>query len=583
MNGADIIAIIILTTVVVAVGVYLLHWLYRRSSKDISFVRTGFGGERVVMGGGAFVLPIVHGVTEVSMNTLRLEVLRAGEKSLITRDRMRVEVSVEFFVRVVPTAESVAAAARTLGHRTMNPESLKDLVQGRFVDAMGAVAATMSMEEMHEHRGDYIRHVQEQVVGTLIANGLELEATSLTGLDQADMKLFNPSNAFDAEGLTRLTEEIETRKKKRNDIEQDTLIAVRKKNLEAEKLTLQIDQESEYSRLDQEREVALRRAKQRAEIALENADRQREIEQAEINAKSAVDLERIARDRLLDAERIARELEVERLDVLRRRALEIEDQDRIIATALKSKDLSDAEKAAEIARADMVKAQEHVVSVRETEVAERRKTIELIAAQQEADHEAIKLTTIARAEKQAAMDRAEAEKVTIQVAQLHYAIDAEGKRRLNEAENLRSDASRRSAHYRRLVDNLPSIIRESVKPMENIDSIRILQVDGLPGFSNGSGAGGEGGGGGGKSASDGGPTTGSLADSAVNAALRYRVQAPFVDDLLKEIGIPPKTITNFGHLFAGEPATGKSEPKPARGESQSTPAKGASDSKNDES
>ena len=51
------------------------------------------------------MLPIVHDVTEVSMNTLRIEVRRAGEKSLITRNRMRVEVIVEFFVRVIPTAE----------------------------------------------------------------------------------------------------------------------------------------------------------------------------------------------------------------------------------------------------------------------------------------------------------------------------------------------------------------------------------------------------------------------------------------------------------------------------------------------
>ena len=569
MNGADIIAVIILTTVVIAVGVYLLHWLYRRSSKDISFVRTGFGGERVVMGGGAFVLPIVHGVTEVSMNTLRLEVKRSGEKSLITRDRMRVEVSVEFFVRVVPAPESVAAAARTLGHRTMNPESLKDLVQGRFVDAMGAVAATMSMEEMHEHRSDYIHAVREQVIGTLIANGLELEAASLTGLDQADIKLFNPSNAFDAEGLTRLTEEIETRKKKRNDIEQDTLVAVRKKNLEAEKLTLRIDQESEYSRLEQEREVALRRAKQRSEIALENATRQREIEQAEIDAKSEVEKERISRERMLDAERIGRELESERLEVLRRRALEIEDQDRIIATAMKSKDLSDAEQAAEVARAEMVKAQENVVSVRETEVAERRKTIELIAAQQEADQEAIKLTTIAQAEKRAAIDRAEAEKVAMDAARIHYEVDAEGKRRLNEAENLRSDASRRSAHYRRLVETLPSIIRESVKSMENIESIRILQVDGLPGFSEGSGGGGGGDGDLGTPSGDGGPRSGNLADSAVNAALRYRAQAPLVDDLLQEIGIPSKAITNIGNLFTGESAKGAADSKPAKGASKS--------------
>ncbi|MGH6644817.1 MAG: SPFH domain-containing protein, partial [Bradyrhizobium sp.] len=167
MNGANIIAIIILATIVIAVAVYLLHWLYRRSTKDISFVRTGFGGEKVVMGGGALVLPIVHDVTEVSMNTLRLEVRRAKEQSLITKDRMRVEVTVEFFVRVIPQPEAVATAARTLGRRTMNPESLKDLVQGRFVDAMGMVAATMTMEEMHEHRGKYIKGVRDQVAGSL--------------------------------------------------------------------------------------------------------------------------------------------------------------------------------------------------------------------------------------------------------------------------------------------------------------------------------------------------------------------------------------------------------------------------------
>ena len=102
MNGGDIIAIIILIAIVIAVLAYLLHWLYRRSSKDVSFVRTGLGGEKVVMGGGALVLPIVHDVTDVSMNTLRLEVHRSREKSLITKDRMRIELQVEFYVRVIP-------------------------------------------------------------------------------------------------------------------------------------------------------------------------------------------------------------------------------------------------------------------------------------------------------------------------------------------------------------------------------------------------------------------------------------------------------------------------------------------------
>ena len=73
MTGADAIAIITLLIILVAVGVYLLHWLYRHSSKDEAFVRTGLGGEKVVMGGGAFVIPIIHDMTRVNMNTVPLE------------------------------------------------------------------------------------------------------------------------------------------------------------------------------------------------------------------------------------------------------------------------------------------------------------------------------------------------------------------------------------------------------------------------------------------------------------------------------------------------------------------------------
>lgn len=547
MNGADIIAIIILAAIIIAVVVYLLHWLYKHSSKDLSFVRTGWGGERVVMGGGALVLPIVHDITEVSMNTLRIEVRRGDAKALITRNRMRIEVSVEFFVRVIPTAGAVAAAARTLGSRTMNPESLRDLVQGRFVDAMGAVAARMSMEEIHENRSEYIRGVRELVAPTLTENGLELETASLTGLDQADMKFFNPSNAFDAEGLTRLTEEIETRKKKRNDIEQDTAIAIKKKNLESEKLALSIDQESEYARLAQDREVQMRRAQQKAEVSLERTQREREIEEAQIRAKEATERARIAQQNAVEVERIQSEQVVERMEVQRRRALEVEEQDRVIALAAKAREQAAAQAAAEEMRAVMVKAQEHVASVRDHEIAERRKAVELIEAAQQAERDAIRVTTAAAAEMKAADDRAQAEIHAAEAARVRYEIDAEGRRKLNDAENMRNEASRRSAIQHELIANLPTIIRESVKPMESIDSIKILQVDGLPGLSGAQGAGGDGGDGGG--GGDGvGPRAPNLAENVVNSALRYRAQVPFVDALLDEIGMSPKALSSLGGL-----------------------------------
>src|SRR5690606_36939490 len=105
--------------------------LYRRSSKEISFVRTGWGGEKVILGGGAIVLPVLHEIIPVNMNTLRLEVRRADDQALITRDRMRVDVMAEFYVRVKPTADSIATAAQTLGQKTMSPNELKNLVEGK--------------------------------------------------------------------------------------------------------------------------------------------------------------------------------------------------------------------------------------------------------------------------------------------------------------------------------------------------------------------------------------------------------------------------------------------------------------------
>src|SRR6185437_3902851 len=114
---ATLIVTIVVLAIVIAIVVYLMNWLYRRSSKERAFVRTGLAGQKVVMNGGAFVLPIVHEVIPVNMNTLRLEVSRGRDKALITRDRMRVDVLAEFYVRVQASDDAIAAAAQTLGQR----------------------------------------------------------------------------------------------------------------------------------------------------------------------------------------------------------------------------------------------------------------------------------------------------------------------------------------------------------------------------------------------------------------------------------------------------------------------------------
>jgi uncharacterized membrane protein YqiK len=543
MNGADVIAIIILAAIVIAVAAYLLHWLYRRSTKDVSFVRTGFGGEKVVMGGGALVLPILHDITEVNMNTLRLEVTRAREKSLITKDRMRVELTVEFYVRVSPNEAAVATAARSLGNRTMNAEQLKDLIQGRFVDAMGGAAAKMTLENIHENRSTFVKEVKQEVAESLELDGLELESVSLTSLDQTDIKLFDPSNTFDAEGLTRLTELIESRKKKRNDIEKDTAVAIRAKNLEAEKRSLEIQRDSEYARLAHEAEVAIERAQRKAEIANESAARERQTEDVKLREREAVERTRIEMERT-----------IETLDIKRRETVQLEDQAREIAVSIKSKERSEAQAHAENARATMVEAQERLLTLRDTEIANRQKAIELIDAERLAEADAARTRILASAEKDAAQDRADADRIAVSALEERLRVEADGKEKLNVAENLRSDASRKSALHKALVENLPAIIRESVKPMERIEGIKIVHVEGLPGMSGTSTTGdtaSEGGGGGGG---------GNLAEQVVSSALRYRTQAPFVDSLLGEIGLTgdtvhrPHTLQDLSKVVYSEPS-----------------------------
>ncbi len=52
------------------------------------------------------------------------------------------------------------------------------------------------------------------------------------------------------------------------------------------------------------------------------------------------------------------------------------------------------------------------------------------------------------------------------------------------------------------------------------------------------------------SASSGGYSKkGSLADNVVNSALRYRAQQPFLDSLLKEIGMSPGEASNIRNIL----------------------------------
>jgi flotillin len=93
----------------------------------------------------------------VNLKTLRLEVARGGPDSLITKDRMRVDIGAEFYLRVKPDSSSIALAAQTLGSRTNNAGELRELIEAKFVDGLRSVAATMNLEELQEQRATFVK------------------------------------------------------------------------------------------------------------------------------------------------------------------------------------------------------------------------------------------------------------------------------------------------------------------------------------------------------------------------------------------------------------------------------------------
>lgn len=658
-KGADIIAGIILVALAIAIVVYLLHWLYRRSSKEVSFVRTGMFGEKVVISGGAFVLPIIHNITQVGMRTLSLSIKRDGNKSLITKDRMRAELLTEFFTKVPPDEKSVSTAAQTLGNRTLDPEHLKEVVAGRFADALGEVAAKMTLDEIQENRGQFVREVAKIANASIGHTGLTLETVSIISLDQAPIEMFNPANTFDSQGLTQLTEQIESRKKKRNDITQDTKISIENKNLETIQKELEIKKNEEFSKFQQEREIAIQRAIERTETVKIKAEKEREAEEAEIRSQEQIQVARISQNQVIEVEkkltetRLIAEIEKRRKeqnDLEKNTAYEIRKKDletevKILNLDVESEyarlekqrnvDIRRAEEKAAIIKEQserQTQAEEYQIiseqqiknakieqqknidthrieaekivrlldieKVKRLTIEDHQKNLEIInkskqVLKSKAEEENIRAMSIEAEEKAKsakyiekatgikkvdvinAASKAEQDRFATMAAKLRYEIDAAGHEALNAAENLRSDASRRSALRLKLADKIESIIRESVKPMANINEIKIIDVNGLPGFSGTS----EGSGGSGRSDSDGikegGRSSGNLADNVVSSALRYRAHQPFLDGLLKEIGMAPGEISNIRNIlgdyenpkkdfhmnFEKEPNKGNKDPK----------------------
>ena len=430
-----IIALIVLIAVLVA----LAAAFYERASNAVSLVRTGIGGRRVVIDGGLLALPWFHEVTRVNMQTIRLEVDRRADQSLITRDKLRIDVGAEFYLSVPPEEASVARAAQALGRRSFQASELRELLEGIFVDALRSIAATRSMDELHEGRAEFMTRIRETVAQNVSGYGLQLDAVALTALDQTPFAALDENNAFNAEGLRKLSQVIAQSKRERAEIAQtqqvETLISA-----------------------------------QLAEVARAKAEAERASAEA-----------RIRMEQQIQAADIAREQAIREAEILRAQALELAEQDRAISIAAKSQEESRALAEADLTRAEAVRAQEAVETARAEAEAERRRILSRISAEAEAE-------AAARRSEIAAASALKSADAKLQTSELEAAAQLKLQEAQISALQLRIAAeNQRSsellAHEAELarLEAMPRIVAEMVKPAEKIGNINVTQVGSVEG------------------------------------------------------------------------------------------------------
>lgn len=459
---------IIIILIVAAIVIALAASFYQRATNEVALVRTGLGGRRVVIDGGTLAVPFFHEINRVNMQTLRMDVARSGESSLITKDRLRVDVGAEFYASVTPNDDAVTRAAQTLGKRVFQPDQLKSLIDGMMIDALRSVAAQMTMDELHENRASFVRQVRDALTDTLANYGLQLDSVSLTALDQTPFAALDENNAFNAVGMRKLAEVIAKSKKERAEIEGDSQVSVARAAMESERRKLEINLEQRRAEIAQTQEVETLIAAQMSEVAARKADSERSAAQSRIQMEQDIASADIAKEQALRAAEIAQA-----------HALEVAEQDRAISFAAKSQEESRAHAEADTARIDAVKAAEAVQTARQMAEAERRKALALIAAQEQAEAAAARDKITSASDKATAADKTAAKREEAEALKAMKLAETEASLAQIKAENARSDAQVAMELELARLEALPKIVAEMVKPAEKITGISINQMSGM--------------------------------------------------------------------------------------------------------
>lgn len=449
--------------IIVALVVLLLLsiWAYTRvytiTPNNEAFVRTGgvfIKQKTVILNGGCIVLPGFHELTRVPLREITIDVERTGKLAVRTQDYLRANMRVTFYVCINACEEDVLIAAARLSRQgRITPEDIKEALEKRADDAIRSAAKRKSLAEIDSDKLGFADEVLNLTQQDLKKVGLTLNNIAISEIEESDT--YDTNNFFDAQGVRLRTETIQRSIQQKREVELTTQVAIEQKELDAKKRSLQISQEQESARLEQQLRVE----------AL-TAQRKREIQEAKDTEAAAILRTKILQDKSVEEEEIRKKLSVQQNQIEADISLEERNKHLKVAQALQKQEseiaeiarqqivesgklqaqvqIAESERQARIAQEDVAiaiankkrdsflaeaakaKAESSVATATEIEKAERNKNLSIIAAEREAQERSIGDRNVVEID--AFRRRRQAE-----IAQQAAELEAEAIRKLAEA------------------------------------------------------------------------------------------------------------------------------------------------------
>ncbi|MBT5019025.1 MAG: flotillin family protein, partial [Planctomicrobium sp.] len=324
---------------------FAMSRFYRKVGPEEALVKTGWGGMKVVSGGGMWVVPVAHRVEHMDLSLKRIEIARREKSGLICKDNVRADIEVAFFVRVNNASQDILQVAQALGcQRASEKGALVELFDAKFSEALKTVGKQFDFVDLYTERDQFKDEILKHI-GTDL-NGYILDDCAIDFLEQTPIEHLNEMNILDAEGIKKITNLTAKEHVQSNDILREKEKTIKKQDVEAQEAILELEKQRVEAVEKQKREIAEIAASEHAEaskvqeeqrlrsesariqteeelqVAEENKLRQIVVAQKNKERTEAVEIERVEKDRLLEV--TERERIVGLADIEKEKAIEVE-------------------------------------------------------------------------------------------------------------------------------------------------------------------------------------------------------------------------------------------------------------------